>query len=697
MSRIAANEYIHPLNYSPGLNMPPPMRGPSPRPPQPPSHSNSLPSSQPPPHNPQWSPWAPPIQQNASLSFNGPHRQHPPAQHRSSVAVSMYGPPPKPPSPPTGDAPSLVAPIPTIPALHAAVQAIQQPNYDPTSKVAWARDVVFLVNRAQQNTSTDPLVGPATITDPQLLRLVHVAVPVILEMASRSQQSSMAPHIAEAIYLRATFAASGAFPDYLRQNLRSAFRDFETAARAGYASAWFRLGRDYESFNDFQRARDCFERGVKHGVESCCYRMGMAHLMGQLSLPASPEQALPLLYRAATLASLDSPQPAYVFALIMLGEFTQASVPAQSMAPFIPAGSSAQVEARKHLERAAYLHFSPAQYKLGHAFEFAEPPFSFDALLSVQYYSLASQQGEVEADMALSKWFLCGSGDDPSSPGHFDKDEALAWTFADKAARRGLPSAEFAMGYYAEVGVGGPKDLQTAIRWYTKAKEHGNADAAERLTALDQSVPQALSRQEHDVITEDKLVRKRTQAKMRSDAQRPQQAAPPPQISQQIPQPEPYQPQQRRHSTQQVVDLARRTSMLVPQSHGQGHSSRMSAVPEGGTPHGTPHGTPPPQQLPSMSRYTLTDNPVPPGGVNAISGPGRSESPGRGRGYGRGGRVVTGGVGVVSPANNLAAHVGHTEGVAASSPSPKPSKGPTTFAEMGIQGTRAEDKECVIM
>jgi hypothetical protein len=54
--------------------------------------------------------------------------------------------------------------------------------------------------------------------------------------------------------------------------------------------------------------------------------------------------------------------------------------------------------------------FSPAQHKLGHAYEFAGPPFPFDAILSVQHYSLASQQGEPEADMALSKWFLCGSG-----------------------------------------------------------------------------------------------------------------------------------------------------------------------------------------------------------------------------------------------------------------------------------------------
>ena len=34
----------------------------------------------------------------------------------------------------------------------------------------------------------------------------------------------------------------------------------------------------------------------------------------------------------------------------------------------------------------------------------------------------------------------------PGPTGAFDKDEALALTFADKVAKKGLPSAEFAMG-----------------------------------------------------------------------------------------------------------------------------------------------------------------------------------------------------------------------------------------------------------
>ncbi|THH18598.1 hypothetical protein EW146_g2404, partial [Bondarzewia mesenterica] len=147
-----------------------------------------------------------------------------------------------------------------------------------------------------------------------------------------------------------------------------------------------------------------------------------------------------------------------------------------SSRPTSPPGSTCEGEAHRYLERAAYLNFSPAQYKLGHAYEFAQPPFPFDALLSVQYYSLASQQGKIKVDMALSKWFLCGA------EGSFDKDEALAFMFAEKAARKGLPSAEFAMGYYME------------------AAQHGNADATEWLSTLDQA--QALSCQEHDTLTE---------------------------------------------------------------------------------------------------------------------------------------------------------------------------------------------------
>jgi TPR repeat protein len=117
--------------------------------------------------------------------------------------------------------------------------------------------------------------------------------------------------------------------------------------------------------------------------------------------------------------------------------------------------------ARQYIEKAALLNFPSAQYKLGHSFENATLSCPFDPLLSVHWYLLSSQNGQPEADMGLSKWFLCGSDS-------FKPDEGLSFLFAEKAARKGLPEAAFALGYYYEVGVGKQRDLDKARRWYEK-------------------------------------------------------------------------------------------------------------------------------------------------------------------------------------------------------------------------------------
>lgn len=73
-------------------------------------------------------------------------------------------------------------------------------------------------------------------------------------------------------------------------------------------------------------------------------------------------------------------------------------------------------------------------------------------------------RADPSAPTALSKWYLCGS------EGNFDKNESLAVTFAEKAAARQLPSAEFARGYFYEVGINGPIDLEKAKRWYSRVR-----------------------------------------------------------------------------------------------------------------------------------------------------------------------------------------------------------------------------------
>lgn len=162
---------------------------------------------------------------------------------------------------------------------------MQQPNYDPAQKVAWCRDVLALVNRAEalqgpppnptNIASTDVPVGPIRIEDPQLRPLVDVMTSLILQISSPSPMPKPPPvHIAEAVYLRACCEASGAFASArppIKRDPRTAFRDYEFAARNSFPAAWFKIGRDYENFGDVPHGKDAFERGVKAGDERCLY------------------------------------------------------------------------------------------------------------------------------------------------------------------------------------------------------------------------------------------------------------------------------------------------------------------------------------------------------------------------------------------------------------------------------------------
>jgi TPR repeat protein len=68
--------------------------------------------------------------------------------------------------------------------------------------------------------------------------------------------------------------------------------------------------------------------------------------------------------------------------------------------------------------------------------------------------------------------------------GEFSKNEGWAYRYAHAAAVSRLPAAEFAMGYYHEVGIGVEKDLEQARGWFEKAAANGNKDAARRLESL---------------------------------------------------------------------------------------------------------------------------------------------------------------------------------------------------------------------
>lgn len=396
--------------------------------------------------------------------------------------------------------PSLSVELPDLNAL-AAMKKSANTSGNAKKKLAWCNDVIKYVERKSEGTK---------ISDPALIEFIDEAIDIVNLFANSS------PPIPEALFLRGDLLASGAFPSYHAKNLKAAFSDFELSARMGHAPSWFRIGRDYETLGDQSRAKDAYERGCSLRDVGCIYRMGMASLLGQIGMARDHSKAVPLLKQAADLANLDTPQPSYIYGMLLAGEFSHIDVSPRLLTPSIDPSNPMQTptletEAFRRIQKAAYLNFGPAQYRCGWFYEYAQLECPFDPLLSVQYYSLASQSGEVEADLALSKWFLCGA------EGCFDKNENLAFTFAEKAARKGLPSAEFAMGYYFEVGVGCERLVGTAQSWYSKAASHGNTDAKERLNALAGPSPTTMSRTQHESHIDVQLQRKRTEAKMKSD------------------------------------------------------------------------------------------------------------------------------------------------------------------------------------
>jgi TPR repeat protein len=114
-------------------------------------------------------------------------------------------------------------------------------------------------------------------------------------------------------------------------------------------------------------------------------------------------------------------------------------------------------------EQAARLGYRVSQARLGKAYEYGQLGCKVDNRNSIHWYARAAAQGDVEAELALSGWYLTGSD------GILQQSDMEAYLWARKAAMKEFPKAEFAMGYFSEVGIGCPKSLDDAKRWYGRA------------------------------------------------------------------------------------------------------------------------------------------------------------------------------------------------------------------------------------
>lgn len=242
-------------------------------------------------------------------------------------------------------------------------------------------------------------------------------------------------------------------------NNKEAFTLYQSAAKLGHPAAAYRTAVCCEIGNeegggtrkDPLKAMQWYKRAAMLGDTPAMYKVGMILLKGLLGQPRNPREAISWLKRAAECADAENPH-----ALHELGLLYQSAGPNDVILRDEP-------YALQLFKQAADLGYKFSQYRMGCAHEYGLLGCQIDPRLSIMWYSKAAEQGEHQSELALSGWYLTGSDN------VLGQNDTEAYLWARKAAMAGLAKAEYAMGYFTEMGIGVPSNMEDAKRWYWRA------------------------------------------------------------------------------------------------------------------------------------------------------------------------------------------------------------------------------------
>lgn len=240
---------------------------------------------------------------------------------------------------------------------------------------------------------------------------------------------------------------------------KEAFTLYQSAAKLNHPGAAYRtavcceIGLDEGggTRKDPMKATQWYKRSATLGDVAAMYKMGMIQLKGLLGQPRNPREAIGWLKRAAERADAENPH-----ALHELGQLYETAQPNDTII-------RDEQYAFQLFQQAADLGYKFSQYRLGNAYEFGHMGCPIDPRMSIVWYSKAAQQNEHQAELSLSGWYLTGSEN------VLGQSDTEAYLWAQKAAKAGLAKAEYAMGYFTEIGIGVPANLEDAKRWYWRA------------------------------------------------------------------------------------------------------------------------------------------------------------------------------------------------------------------------------------
>ncbi len=245
----------------------------------------------------------------------------------------------------------------------------------------------------------------------------------------------------------------------LETDPKEAFNLYQSAAKAGHPQAAYRVAVCCEmgqeegggTKRDPLKAMQWYKRAATLGDTPAMYKMGIIQLKGLLGQSKNPNQAVTWLKRAADRADEENPH-----ALHELGLLHEKDTGNQGVI-------KDEVYSKQLFTQAAKFGYKFSQFRLGCAYEYGLMDCPVDPRQSIAWYSKAAVQEEHQSELALSGWYLTGS------EGVLQQSDTEAYLWARKAAQAGLAKAEYAMGYFTEVGIGAPANLEDAKRWYWRA------------------------------------------------------------------------------------------------------------------------------------------------------------------------------------------------------------------------------------
>ncbi|PYI21683.1 HCP-like protein [Aspergillus violaceofuscus CBS 115571] len=261
----------------------------------------------------------------------------------------------------------------------------------------------------------------------------------------------------------------------LQVDPKEAFGLYYAAAKQGHAQSAYRvavcceIGQDEGggTKRDPFKAVQWYKRAAALGDPPAMYKMGMILLKGLLGQAKNPREGVAWLKRAADRADAENPHALHELALMYANGGND-----------VVARDEAYASQLFH--QAAELGYKFSQFYLGNAYEYGLMGCPVDPRQSIIYYTHAAAQGEHQSELALSGWYLTGG------EGILQQSDTEAYLWARKAATAGLAKAEYAMGYFTEVGIGVVANLDDAKRWYWRAAAQGFPKARERLEEIKQ-------------------------------------------------------------------------------------------------------------------------------------------------------------------------------------------------------------------